>query len=102
MGGLARRLSIRLTEFCGEIFPGYLWTSPGSPPTASMIIRRPWRTAAGNAGHASITRCRSDSFAEVGASDAPDSAPPELEMYVVSVISHRFDSDGELNLEHQA
>ena len=33
---IARRLSIRLTEFCGKIFPGYLGASAGSPPTLWM------------------------------------------------------------------
>ena len=56
-GGLpARRLSIRLTDLCGQIFPGYLGASTGRPPMASIIVRRPYRTAVGNSDQASITR----------------------------------------------
>jgi len=47
---LARGLLIRLADFCGEIFPGYLRASSGWPPTASMIVRRPSRTAPGALG----------------------------------------------------
>ena len=53
---MPERLLIRLTDFWGKIFPGYLGASSGSPPTASMIVRSPCRTLADNAGQASITR----------------------------------------------
>ena len=45
---IARRLSIRVTDVCGETSPRYLGPSSGWPPTASMIVRRLCRTFAGN------------------------------------------------------